>query len=889
MRVGHRLGQLADIAQRYAALTVLAYLVLIGASLILISQRLGVNTDTTDMLSDDLRWRQAQLQFKQAFPHVAGYISVVLESADAADAEQRQRRLAEQAAESRLFSDIYAPGLEAHFQTNGLLYLSLPELQAVSDRLVSAQPLLGRLMADPSLPGFVALLQSAWQNDVDPAAVRPLTDALADVLREAAGGRPAPVAWSALLQGSTLLQQSGQTPDSASGRFHRRYVFFYPTQNFQRLFPAADAMQWLRDQQRQDRSSRQPENRSQSEHRGANEHRGFYITGPVALAHEELETVMQGGKRSAVLLGGVFLLLLLLAYRSVRLTVLTLATVATGLCMTAAFAAVAVGQLNLISIAFAVLYVGLGIDFCLHLCLRYREHQLSTQDRAPAHAILIRQAVENTGPALLICALTTAIGFYAFFPTDFTGVAELGLISGTGMFISFIVNMTLLPALLRLWPSSSHVGSAARPGAQATVRSGLPGWIGIGQRHPRAVIIGSLALMLAAVLAVPQARFDASPMKLRDPDSESVRTFYHLLANAEQPPLSVSVLLESEQAVEQTRRALQSAAAVGQTLDLDSFVPGQQSEKLELIEELRWLMGPQLQQPLAIRTSEPESLAAALRSLDTAMKTAVGQDTLKTTLERYLSGSPSPSRQREVENALLRELPDALQTLNRRLGAQSFDADDLPATVRQRWRSEDGWYRLEVFPRERSLDPDANRDLLEQVEQHAERVAGVLVINEKAGETVIGAFRNAVIYALVTISILLFLLLRRARPVVLILIPIVLTGLVTVAATVWFRLPFNFANVIAIPLLLGISVDNGIHMVDRFLQSPGQRQNLMATSTARGVAFSALTTMLSFGTLALSPHLGMASMGQLLFLGMGIAVICTLLVLPALLTRVCPQ
>ena len=211
--------------------------------------------------------------------------------------------------------------------------------------------------------------------------------------------------------------------------------------------------------------------------------------------------------------------------------------------------------------------------------------------------------------------------------------------------------------------------------------------------------------------------------------------------------------------------------------------------------------------------------------------------------------------------------------------------DDLPAHIVRRWVAADGTHRLQVFAKDDLRDRKALERFVESVRTAVADVSGSPVSMLESGRAVAGAFRSALLVAVLATALVLFSLLRNLHDVAFVLGPLLLAGLLTCATMVLLGVPFNFANVIALPLLLGVGVDNGIHMVDRARHggTPASA-NPLRTSTGRAVVFSTLTTSCSFGQLALSAHPGTASMGLLLSTGMGWTLLCTLLVIPALLT-----
>ena len=238
---------------------------------------------------------------------------------------------------------------------------------------------------------------------------------------------------------------------------------------------------------------------------------------------------------------------------------------------------------------------------------------------------------------------------------------------------------------------------------------------------------------------------------------------------------------------------------------------------------------------------------------------------------------------RSLANAALGTLPASLRRLNTLLRAAPVNVDDLPASIRDRWISGDGRYRVEATPRDDVLDPQAAARFVAAVAAVAPRATGLPVIHLRAGETVIGAFRTALMTAFVLIGVVLLALFRNLRDTLTVVFLLLFAALATGACSVALGIGFNFANLIVLPLLLGIGVDSAIHMTHRQRSLPPVDGNLLATSTGHAVLYSTLTTLCGFGGLALSAHPGTASMGLLLAIGMLMILASTLLVLPALM------
>jgi hopanoid biosynthesis associated RND transporter like protein HpnN len=584
------------------------------------------------------------------------------------------------------------------------------------------------------------------------------------------------------------------------------------------------------------------------------------------------------------------LVVLFIGLGSPRLVLAALVTLLMGLIWTSGFATVAVGRLNLISVAFAVLYIGLSVDYAVHFCLRYRE--LIQMGRTQMMAL--RQAGQDIGSALFTCAISTAIGFYAFLPTAFIGVSELGLIAGSGMFISLFANLTVLPALITLLPISPKAGRSDKTELRWNAAI-----VGLPFYYARIILIGALLLGLAGLVLLPQVRFDYNPLNLRDPATESVSTYADLFEQSRTSPWSITLIAPDEAAAGEYKFRLKGVDEVKMSITLHDFIPPLQEDKLAIIEEIRLILGPHLLECNSnSRPDEAQQLTALhdlLAELDRFLSTRQKSPLLKASAERLyrnlrrfevaLEAVDRPAEMlSRLETSLIGSLPASLSGLQRSLAARPVSMAGLPEDLVTRWATPDGRYRIEVMPRENVNDNEALDRFVAAVRKVAPEATGTAVISLEAGKAIVKAFQQALFSATIAIAILLIVLLQPKSDVFLVLSPLLLAGVLTGATMVTLNIPFNFANVIALPLLLGVGVDSGIHMVRRHRTAPPVTGNLLQTSTARGVLFSGLTTFCSFGNLAFSSHRGLASMGLLLTVGMGFTLLCTLVVLPALLS-----
>jgi len=533
----------------------------------------------------------------------------------------------------------------------------------------------------------------------------------------------------------------------------------------------------------------------------------------------------------------------------------------------------------LISVAFAVLFIGLGVDYAVHVILRFWEERHWHHDVAGAAAA----AASHAGPALLICTVTTSLSFLAFVPTDFVGMSQLGIIAAGGVVIAFVASLTLVPAVLALLPLPTRSTKLPR---QAAITH-HPAWY-----HARlATTVFTMFVAVAAVILLPSVRFDGDPVDLKDPESPPVIAFKQLLKTKPGEAYAANVLARDEAAARALAARLDKLAEVREVRTAQSFLPPRQGEKRQVLAGLEGLV-PSVVATLPMpapgaRRAAFEELKQALQGLEQANGTS---PRLKEAAHRLRAGlllfdadnAASDDRLAALEQRLFAGLPQLVHHLNGWVNTPEVTVASLPAEIRDRYVAPDGRWRLEVLPAGAMAYEVQLDRFVAAVTSLAPHATGAPVEIVGAADVVSSAMRTAVTVAFGLLLVVLIALLRRPLDVLLVLTPLVLAALLLLAYTVIFHAPFNFANVIVLPLLLGLGVDANVHYVLRAREEQGSAE-VTDTSTPRAVLIAALTTIGSFGTLWLSPHRGMSSMGELLTVAIAITLVCTLVVLPQLI------
>ncbi|HEX4098375.1 MAG TPA: MMPL family transporter, partial [Caulobacteraceae bacterium] len=480
------------------------------------------------------------------------------------------------------------------------------------------------------------------------------------------------------------------------------------------------------------------------------------------------------------------------------------------------------------------------------------------------------------GGSLAVAAGAIALGFFAFLPTSYVGVSELGVIAGLGMAIALVLNVTMLPAMVQLLHPPEQelkVGYA---------------WFAPVDRFlvtHRRVVLGAFGVsVLVSIALLPLVRFDFNPMHLRNPNSEAMSTLGDLMHDPENTPNAIDVLRPSLAQADQVAVRLSRLPEVDQAITLSSFVPDDQPAKLALIQDASLLLdaavNPIQSKPAPTDAETVQSLqgaAAALRGIP-AQPGAADAARLAAAFARLASG-PAALRAR-VGATLTAPLGALLDQIRNMLAAQAVTRASLPPDIVRSWLAPDGEARVQVFPKGNSNDNKVLVRFAKAVETVAPNASGGPISIQAAAQTIQNAFIEAGILSLIAVALLLWVKLRSVKEVAFTLAPVVLSGFLTLATCVVIGQPINFANIIAFPLLFGVGVAFHIYFVMAWRAG---ETNLLQSSLARAVLFSALTTGMAFGSLWLSSHPGTASMGKILMISIVWTLVCALLFEPALL------
>ncbi|QPK62820.1 MMPL family transporter [Methylomonas sp. LL1] len=836
-------------------------------------KHLSINTDTAELIAPDAAFQQNRRKFEKAFGQDIHTLLVVIDSSSPELTKAAAQRLGrELRADTEHFTKVYRPDENAFFHRNGLLYLDTDKLQDFSVTLAQAQPFIGRISQDPSLNGFFSIFEDALnaesKTEEVPIDLTSLIDKVSQSLHKTLNGETDLLSWQKLIAENNISEEQSD----------KAFIFVTPKFDFSRILPVEPAINAIRNAVNKIQDPNLPQVK-------------IWITGEVGLEHDEMAGMSEGTFTASIFSLILVCGILLIAYRSWLLMLATLLTLSLGMIFCGLFASVAVKELNLISVAFAVSNIGLGVEYAIHFCLRYRDNlDLHGKDKGKA----IRSAILDTSPSLILCAGTTSIGLFAFIPTDYQGISELGLLAGTSLFICLFVTLTVLPVLLKIIPTPPihQLQQGQHPGASKI--SLLLASVTLHYAKP--ITLATVLATLVALFFVFQIKTDFNPLNLRDPHTESVIAFKELMKTRDTSPMTLTVLAKNANEAQAMRKKLGGLKTVDKTVSLFDFVPEDQDSKLMIIDDMMLTLGPQSQSFPQLKTgSDPKpSIIRMIAAIDANLPKKTNPTEIqslrafKQQLQDVLTELDArfpPDRGvfvEKIQTSLLGTLPTVMNQLLTGFQAQEITPSGIPDEIKDRWLSRDGLYRIQIFPKQDLNDLANLQAFISEVQAVAPDTTDLPIMYWESMKAVIGAFQEAIIIALVSIALLLLFIRRSIVDTLLVMTPLVLAGLFTMATTVFTGTPINFANIIALPLLMGLGVDNGIHMVEKLHHSLSEDQNIYQSSTARGMFYGALTTISSFAGLAFSPHQGIASMGLVITIGIFWIMTSTFIVLPAI-------
>jgi hopanoid biosynthesis associated RND transporter like protein HpnN len=584
-------------------------------------------------------------------------------------------------------------------------------------------------------------------------------------------------------------------------------------------------------------------------------------------------------------------------FKSVVRPLLALAALGTVLCWSLGLTTLTLGHLNILSIVFMPLLIGLGIDYGSYFIARYEEERAGGRGVREA----LTETFMTTGPGIATTALTTASTFGALLLTDFKGVAELGFIGGSGILLAGLATFTVLPALLVLDERRRPVGTPTRGRLQAGTNGG---YLEPLYRHPRATLVASALLVCMSLLTLGRVGADFNLLHIKTEGTESVIWLQKIFESSKRSVLFGEIVADSLEEVKGKALALKALPSVAKVDSVAAVLPEAQEQKLPLIRELQpFLTDISLQRDKATAV-DLDALRSTLSRIEFKMVAdgEVAGDAEEAQLHREMvevrrlidqfvgmtermGDAVALQALAAFQEVLYRDLEEKLAVLQANLRAEPVTLTDLPLALRTRYIGTTGKFRLFVFPSQDIWEFHPLAQFVADLKAVDPQALGAPIMNFEYLRGMKEAYERAGLYAFLGIVFLVIVTFRAMQPTFLALVPLVVGSLWTLGLMGVLQIKFNVANLLVLPLIMAPAVESGIMIVYRACVEGG-RSLLplpLPQSTGRAVVFSALSTIIGFGSLMISRHQGIWSIGLLLTLGVGSVLLASLTVLPSVL------
>ncbi len=850
---------------------------------------LQFDTSRDNLVGSNKKYHQNYLRLKKEFPQQSDLV-VVIESENIEKNRQFAERIgAKLEAETNLFTDVFYKGDLPMMGAKALLFVPENDLGNLKKTLQDDAPFIGQFTQATNLVSLFEMVN--WQFGHAKRETNSQTESLIQSL---------PALTRIVTQADASLKHSGTPPspgvtalfDAGDEAVRKTYLTFANGRIF--LVTAHAPIHDLNGKAVE--RIRQLIQDTQGEVPGLN----VGLTGEPVLEHDEMEQSQKDTTLASIVALVLCALIFIYGYSETGRPVKATICLVVGLAYTLAFATATVGHLNILTITFVPILIGLAIDFGVHLVTRYEEELRKGKTKEEA----LTKAMVFTGQGIFVGALTTAGAFLAMWFTNFKGIQEMGIICGGGLLVCFIPMITLLPVLLlrgRQNVLDHKTGAVERRARIENI------WL----ERPVVVMIIVGALCALALTQTRKVYFDYNLLNMQSAGMPAVVFEQKLIDSADKSVLYCAVIADSlPQAVEFQKQIekLPTVASNGvQSMAL--FLNEDQTEKLKLIGQIKQEVAPLKFSAPDVQPVNLEDFSSTLYSLygyagaalaeikdsntNLTAQLATLHEAINDLRKDMLDGDTTARAEHadklaEFQRALFSDIRETFQTLQNQDDRAPLRVEDLPVALRNRFIGVSGKFLLQVYPKKDVWQRDNQkefiqslRDALDPKNTNYPIITGTPVQLFEYTTLLKNSYEKAAWYSLIAIAILVFIHFRSLGAVILSLLPVGIGTLWLVGLMGWLKIPFNPANIMTLPLVIGIGVTNGIHILNRFAEehTPG----ILSRSTGKAVLVSGLTAIAGFGSLILAKHRGIHSLGCVMAAGIATCMIAGLAFLPALL------
>ncbi len=886
-----RFTGLFGLVARHPRLILAVALVLAALSVVLTKERMQFLTGRNDLMPRNAPFQRDFRAIRAEFGDRQDIV-IVIESGDEAKAAAFGTRLQERLAANRsLFAEVFFPGGMSFFRTHGLLLMPLEDIRTLRRNLTLATPTLKALAVTPSVQTLFTHLtgrMDAYVAGGTGAGGKEELASLAFMLEKLGAGIDS---FGGGKKGGFSLQEVFLGGDTALARAGRMQIMtVLPVRDPKSFVPAVEAIRTVR--------TEVAKLRALPEFAGVT----VGLTGTPVLEHEEMSTSERDIAIATVLSLVLTVVLLLAAFRGVLNVVAAMVSLLIAVCVSFGLATLVVGHLNILSMVFAIMLIGIGIEYGIQVVLRYQE-ELGLGAR---ELEAIGTGLNRNIWAIVMAAATIAAAFFTFVFTDFRGIAELGVIAALGVCVCVVATFTVLPAMLVIMAPWRKRKEEEREARAATVLQRSPRALAAERflfGHPKTVLCITAVLCAASLYPLIQTRFDYNLMNLQAKGLEPVEYAYKLMRSKENAGYFAEVVASSAVEARELTRRLERLPEVDHVVSLLTFVPPDQQEKLAELAALRATLADVKPAPYEedLRVMELPAVFENFRNsvvrLRDRLQAENNPETKRVgaflaTLDRFFATLEKEKDKnalgmlRDFQGGMLASFPEKIGQLRESLPATPVTGADIPAQLRERFVGKSGKYLLQVAPKHEIFEREPLARFIGQVRSVSPGASGEPIMVYESMTIMRDAYLRAFIYAFAAIVVILFITFRSVVYTFVGLVPLAV-GILLMVGGMWLAgIPFNSANIIVMPLILGIAVDSGIYIINRYRREDGDAAAVIMSSTGLGVVYNTLTIMASFGALMVAHHQGVFSIGAVMSLGMVACQAAFVLVLPAVLTLV---
>ena len=877
------------LAFKHSLIVIGCSLILAGLSIWVTSEKLTFKTGRGDLVAKGLPYVTLYKEYRKHFKDLEGMVIVAEGSTLSRRAQFAEILAAKLQNSPDLFSQVIYKFDTSYFRSRFLLYLTLEDLKSLKEKLEDHQDFIESLNASPGLNNLF--------NHINSEIASGMVDSLmTDFLGE----------------GDTVDEKKNEENDlnlvirvleEMNRSFEKEYHYQSPWQS---LFNSGEES--LRDKGYLVSKNEKllfilaVPNKDDASFTGykdsvysareliASVIKDFPemkvgLTGEDVISTDEMITTQKDIElASKIALGGVALLFIL-AFKGIVKPLLAVFSLLIALAWSLGFTSITVGHLNILSVVFTTILIGLGIDFGIHILERYKEERQSGNDISLA----LQKTLQGTGQGNFSGAITTAIAFGAMVLTDFIGIVELGWIAGWGILFCLIAMILLLPALVTLEEKlrkPHYLKSTEIPISFKISR------LNKFFNHYKLIIIVCTVLVLVASFSLRKNFFDYNLLHLQAKGTEAVKYEMRILENAGRSAWSAAFLADSLEEVREKEAKLKTLSTIENVESIAAMVPENQKDKAEYLKEnlvpLLTEIFVEEDEPLSLkalkktlkhirfkfqrREGKEDKIAQAAKEID---KFFIQTETIEPKIaEKNLE---------LFSQKLFADYRGLMKELQQNAEPQFIEISSIPKSLRERYLSNKGKYLITVFPSVDIWNLEKRQQYLEDLRSVDPDVTGSAVHMFNSTRLMTEGYINGGIYAMITIIIYVFVVFRNLRTVFFILLPVFVGSIWTLGIMDMFELKLNMANLVILPLILGIGVVNGIHITHRYREEKDKNSVVLGKSTGQAVVLSSLTTMIGFGSMMVADHYGVFSLGLVLTLGVFCCLVASVTFLPALL------